>query len=189
MSKKIVSLIIFGVVCLIFLFYCLISFNNKENNAPTISIDTNVSKFSIKATNQDFLQGVSAFDTEDGDVTKSLVIENISNFTENNTRIITYVAFDSANNVSKLDREISYTDYKSPQITAKGDLIFDVGVKDSEILEKLSCYDIIDGDISDKIVIQINGLNRNKVGTQSVNFGITNSCGDTSYSTFDITIR
>lgn len=189
MNKKLVSLIIFAVVCLVFVFYCRISFSDKENNAPTISIDTNISKFSINATNQDFLQGVSAFDTEDGDVTKSLVIENISDFTEDNTRIITYVAFDSANNVSKLDREISYTDYKSPQITAKGDLTFDAGVKDSEILEQLSCYDIIDGDISDKIVIQINGLNRYKTGTQSVNFGITNSCGDTSYCAFDITIR
>ena len=65
-----------------------------------------LSKHSLYATGTDtdkLLEGVTAYDSHDGDVTASLLIEKVTE-TGNGEVIVTYAAMDSSNNVAELSR-------------------------------------------------------------------------------------
>lgn len=51
------------------------------------------------------LEGIAAFDDEDGDVTERIVIEKIMENREGNSVVVFYAASDSAGNVGKCTRE------------------------------------------------------------------------------------
>ncbi|MBQ9150380.1 hypothetical protein IJX73_05560, partial [bacterium] len=59
-------------------------------------------------TEEDLLKGVSANDSRSGDVSDTLVIESLSDFTEEGKRIITYAAVDESMNVGRCERTIVY---------------------------------------------------------------------------------
>lgn len=147
------------------------------NQAPVITIKNTDNKISVKSTNDDLLKGVSATDKEDGDVTSSVIIESISKIFDNNTRTITYVAFDSNNNVAKMTREITYTDYVKPQITSPAHIYVAKG-DTKEILSQIKATDVIDGDISSQVKLEINRVSKNIPGDYPVRASVTNTCGD-----------
>lgn len=151
----------------------------NNNAAPVITIEAQSNEFSVKDSVDDLLKGVKAVDKEDGIVTESVIIESISQIIDGNKRTITYVAFDSDNNVTKYDRDIVYTDYVSPTFTSPKQIKVKVGTS-SEILSKLSATDVIDGDISDQIKLEVNNVNAGVPGEYSVKISVTNSCGDVS---------
>ncbi|MCC8066433.1 MAG: DUF5011 domain-containing protein [Clostridiales bacterium] len=53
---------------------------------------------------EDLLDGVTAIDSEEGDVSDSLLIERVVSDAENGTATVIYVAKDSANNIVKVTR-------------------------------------------------------------------------------------
>lgn len=151
---------------------------DANNTPPVITIEDGVSnEFSVKATQDDLLNGVVANDKEDGNVTESLIIESISQFVDENTRTVTYVAFDKSNNVTKLERDIVYTDYTKPVFTNDSHIYVQKGTA-KEILTQLSASDVIDGDISDQIKIEVNNVKSGVPGDYAVQITVTNSCGD-----------
>lgn len=78
---------------------------NLDRTAPVISFadDDRQLTYTKKTSEEDLLEGVSAVDDVDGDVTDSLLIEKISETADGNV-IVTYVALDAANNVTKKSR-------------------------------------------------------------------------------------
>lgn len=148
-----------------------------NNSAPVITIAEGSDKFSVKATEEDFLRGVSAEDEEDGNVTDSIIIESISQLYNGNKRSIVYVAFDSNNHVTKLEREIKYTDYKAPKFLNDTYITVPTGAA-AEILNELKASDVIDGDISSQIKLEVNSVQRGIPGKYPVRATVTNSCGD-----------
>lgn len=91
-----------------------------DKSGPAISMDTDSITVSAEASEKDLLQWVTAQDNTDGDVSQNLMIENMSNLMEGDTRIMTIVAFDSDGNVSKAQRSVTYNDYHAPQFTLDG---------------------------------------------------------------------
>ena len=61
-----------------------------------------------------FCAEVSAYDNQDGDLTSGIVIGGISKLISDNTAKITYMVFDSDNNMARMTRLVKYTDYKKP---------------------------------------------------------------------------
>lgn len=175
------------IAVILFAVYILLM-NIKSNEPPQISIGIDDDVFSVSDTSDVLLNGVTAYDKEDGDISSKIIIEPLSTFDNENKRVITYVVVDSDNNVTKVEKYISYSDYSSPEITADGELTFAIGTKDSDILSRMKCIDDIDGDISDKIIIQSSNLQRTKLGTYSITFSVANSCGDVISKTFDVKI-
>lgn len=184
----------------LFVLYCIFLFL-KNDSAPVISINSEPDAAGVslrisvdlkgEALTNALMSGVTATDREDGDVTDSIIIESLSAFTDidaqTHVREVVYVAFDSAKNVSKQKRLIAYTDYQKPEITADRDLIFTIGVTEAQILSHLHCIDVIDGDISNDISLRQNStLQTSTVGVQTLEFEVTNSCGDTVVATFDV---
>lgn len=76
-----------------------------DRTAPVISFaDTDKQLvYRENMSDEKLLEGVSAFDDVDGDVTDSVLVEKISE-TADGSVIVTYVALDSADNVAKRSR-------------------------------------------------------------------------------------
>lgn len=160
---------------------------DAKNSPPVITVESDSNVFSVYDDESAFLQGVSAVDKEDGIVTDSMIIESVSPFVDENTRIVTYAAFDSHNNVTKLEREITYSDYTPPTFTSKSHIYVEKGDY-AEILSHLTAYDVIDGDISDKIKLEVNNVIKGVPGDYAVELTVTNSCGDVSAQSIVVTV-
>lgn len=177
---NIILIIIVLIIFVMFGFYFVSSRNSTWDSPPEIIFEDDINnELSVDVTEHEIFKGVTAIDKEDGDVTDNMIIESISPFTSNNIRIITYVAFDSSNNVTKETRKISYTDYTSPKIIelSKPEI---TEQKVSEILKFFKAEDVIDGDISEKIKV-INLTQRtNNPNIFDLELSVTNSCGDTT---------
>lgn len=78
---------------------------NLDRNAPTISFEDEDRQlvYTEKTSEEELLEGVSAVDDMDGDVSDSLLVEKVSETADGGV-IVTYVALDSANNVAKKSR-------------------------------------------------------------------------------------
>lgn len=111
--KNTVIYIICAVIIAVLLSVIIYSFAIKpsqSNTPPLISLENNNNVFSSQADEKDFLEGISAVDKEDGDVTSSLVVESVVDKDENGTKIITYSVTDSDSNTTKFEREITIKD-------------------------------------------------------------------------------
>ncbi len=127
------------------------------------------------------LEGVTATDAEDGDVTDSIMVESISTFVEKDTVHVTYVAYDSQNHVSRSMRSVHFTDYVPPHFTMSGPMIFlskDVG----DLMNYVGAEDVVDGNISVKAHASFDDTTSAlaTVGTHDVEISVTNSLGDTA---------
>ena len=127
------------------------------------------------------LEGVTATDPEDGDVTDSVMVEGISHFTDQNTVDVTYVAYDSQNHVARAARQVRYTDYISPRFSMSGPMLF-LSKNVNDMMNYVGATDVIDGDISVKAHASFDDttIALATVGTHDVEISVTNSLGDTS---------
>ena len=126
------------------------------------------------------LQGVSARDNIDGDVTASLVVENVRLVNSRGTAAVTYAAFDSAGNVAKARREVRYNNYKSPHFTLNAPLLYPYE-KDFDVFQAIGAKDDLDGDISHHVRAMLTEDNPvSNMGTHMVQFQVSNSMGDTT---------
>ena len=125
------------------------------------------------------LKDITAIDVEDGDITSSVVVESVSQFVEEGHCIITYAAFDSANNVTKLTRHLFLTDYVHPRFRITEPLEFNYSSTFSP-LSVVGAYDCIEGDISDRVKMSFVNQEESitSVGAHMVEFRVTNSLGD-----------
>lgn len=99
--KKVVLLI--GGIDIILLGVCLFLFLGKDRTAPVITFGENPVSYEEGMDEELLLQGVTAVDAKDGDVSDSLLVEKIAG-TNGKEVIVTYVARDSSNNVGKASR-------------------------------------------------------------------------------------
>lgn len=159
-----------------------------DTTPPVISCDQEVLEVSVKAEEKELLQGVTAQDNRDGDLTGQIVVDHISTLVTADTAKISYVVFDSANNVGKLTRTIRYTDYETPRFQLSGPLRYQVG-NTVTLLDRLSAQDVLDGDISNTIRITTQNLNIAMEGIYSITLQVTNSLGDTSILPLSVIIQ
>lgn len=150
-----------------------------DRTPPTITCEGEVLEVSVEADRSELLQGVTAWDDRDGDLTDKVLVEHVSNLTGANTARITYVVFDSADNAATCSRTIRYTDYQKPRFRLTAPLHYYVG-DTITLLDRLTAVDVIDGDLQDKIRLTASNLTNTLAGTYHVTVQVTNSLGDTS---------
>ncbi|MBQ2517292.1 MAG: hypothetical protein II536_00530 [Clostridia bacterium] len=176
-------LAVLSVVAAVFLIYIWQERLRGSNRKPAIICPTASIRVSVESLsdNSILLRDVTAMDVEDGDITGSLVVESVSQFVEKDHCIVTYAAFDSDNNVSKLTRHLFLTDYVPPRFTISAPLEF--GYSSSfNPLANVGAYDCIDGDISDRVkMVMLNPDDDiTAIGKHAVQYRVTNSLGDVS---------
>lgn len=123
-----------------------------DAHGPEIHMDKTEIQVSINATEEELLQGVTAIDKKDGDVTDRLLVERMSMFLESGKRRVTIDAFDDNHNVTKAERIIRYTDYISPRIILSHPLRVPVN-NINQLMEYITVQDCLEGDISDSLQI------------------------------------
>lgn len=181
-----VCVLLFGLATL---GYTLVCVAGDDHTAPVIMLETDTLELSVTAGNEVLLQGVTARDNRDGDVTASIVVEGVSNITDAHTATITYAAFDSSGNVSKTTRTLHYTDYTAPRFGLSRALVFSAGTS-SNVLDCVTARDVVDGDISRQVkgtlVSDTGGLIQ--PGVHTVDFRVTNSMGQTVHIALPVDI-
>ena len=172
---KRISIILFAIITLLFLVFRLVEVLGRDDEAPAITVVGETLEVSVEDSEEKLLKGITATDNKDGDVTDSIVVEKISKFV-NGKRTVTYAVCDTSNNYGRATREITYKDYTPPRFTLKEPLIF-YDSYDLDWSSKVGAYDVIDGDISRNVKVDIS-YDKDKY---DIEFSVTNSAGDTSH--------
>ena len=158
---------------------------------PTINVPSESITVSVKGGDEAILEGVTAEDNRDGDLTDQLFIESRSGFDKDKKFTVNIAVSDSANHITKATREVSYSDYTAPQFELSGPLVFPKAANsqdDVNIVAYLTAHDVLDGNVSNKI--RISGdytMNVYSEGDYPMEFIVTNSMGDTS--TLPVTVK
>ena len=153
-----------------------LSYKDRDDNPPVISSNQDVLHLSVKATDKDFLKGVTAKDDRDGDVTSTLVVSGKSNFIEEGVIRVDYAAFDSHNNVGTYSRKVIFDDYHSPRFSSKSTLVLRSG--SSYDFSFFEAEDVLSGEISNKIKILTNTSVTGSSSEYPIELEVTNSYGD-----------
>lgn len=155
---------------------------------PVIHIAPEPLEISVNSPKGILLQDVTAEDDISGDVTDSIVLESIRLLDRDGRISVGYAAFDDAGNVVKLQREVLYTNYRSPRFTLSGPLLYPFG-RNFDVLNEISAKDSIDGDIPHHVRAMLTeDASLSSVGTHMVQFQVSNSLGDTTTEIFPVEI-
>jgi hypothetical protein len=173
----ILSLVLLGVSSSFAGYYRIRFVSAKDRIAPIINMDSKEITVSCKDSDDALLRGITAQDARDGDVTENLLIESLSNFTEDGYRIMTVAAFDSSNNAVKASRKVRYNDYRPPEFSLTEALRFPLN--STNLMGTLTAADVLDGDLTDNIKITSEEyIETDEVGTYAVTYSVSNSAGD-----------
>ena len=183
-KTRIFVVIFFIISVLLFGGYTLIRAVTVDRTLPIIEMDSDEVTISVKGGDAAILEGIKASDEKDGDITGNLFVESKSTFIEKGIFKATIAVADSDNHVTKVERKVTYSDYRSPQFTLTEPLKFLTTREnrdDLNIAESLRANDVVDGDISNKIEISSEySINGYTTGDSHMEFIVTNSMGDTS---------
>ena len=182
MKRRIwLPLMVLVVTLLIFGAYRIYARHITDNVAPKITIDETGGMLQISTLDPEdaLLQGVTAQDSRDGDVTPSILIESVGNINDKDQVVVVYAAFDRAGNVAKAQRTVQYTDYQAPRFTLNASLAFAYGSR-FDVLGYVGAQDQLDGDIRRRVkATLLDGATISDEGIHDVQFRVTNSLGDT----------
>lgn len=149
-----------------------------DSKAPVLTAESEELKISVKDGTEKLLEGVTAMDEKDGDLTSQIQIEYISDFHSDRTRTVSYVVVDSAMNVAKLKRTVKYKDYRGPRFSLKEDPVYTL-FDEVDIISAIRAEDVIDGDISNQIrLVSTVSDGTQSSGTIKYTFAVSSSSGD-----------
>lgn len=190
MKKRTGLFLVLIAVCLATFFgYRMVKRLGTDTKAPTIHMNSGVQQISVQASKSALLQGITAEDDTDGDVTASLVVESIRLTDPHGKVTVSYAAFDRAGNVAKASRQVQYTDYHSPRFSLETPLVFPQTAS-VDVLGRVRVTDLLDGDITRRV--RATSLAEDSVanfGTHEVEFRVSNSLGDTVSLTLPVEVH
>lgn len=166
---------------LVFAGYLVFRQVRADHTGPEISVSGGIPEVSVRDPQDTYLQGVTAKDDRDGDVTDRMLVESVYGITEDHQATVTYAAFDRAGNVTKAQRQIRFTDYHSPRFTLEQALVFP-STSGLDVMDYIGARDVIDGDMIHRVRATLisNSGTLSDVGVHDVKLQVTNSLGDTA---------
>lgn len=181
-----ITVIVFVVVLIAYVGFSFIAKVTTDTTIPEIQIETDELEISVKDKKEALLQGVTAFDQKDGDITDKVLVETVSKFITPGEFNVTYAVADDDNHVTKATRRVRYTDYTPPEFYMKRALVYSVD-EAVDIRSAVGARDCIDGDISDRVTITATDYVQNTTGVFSVSLQVSNSMGHMIY--LDVTVH
>lgn len=168
-----------GIICLTGSYGAFLHYYNQKDagEAPVISFDNERIEISVNDEESALLDGVKAYDKEDGDLSKEVFVESISAFDENKDRMVTCAVFDSNKHVTKAVRRIHYKDYTKPKIYLKDKFMSNI-ISNADVNKLLGAVSCVDGDISNRITIQLSVAEN--INNYQVNVSVKDSTGEIS---------
>lgn len=176
---KIFLIVLLAVVSALYGFTILYGSANGANVPPVLNSDRDVLEITVDADPSALLAGLTASDQQDGDLTGRIQIAGISKLINDNTAKVTYIVFDSDQNMATLVRPVRYTDYTHPRFYLTQPLIY-YRNESMIIVDRLGAHDVLDGDISQSVrVSMLNATDTPEI--YQITCQVTNSMGDTVY--------
>lgn len=174
-----IILIILIAACVAALFgYRMLDNLQNDTLPPEIVLEENILEISVFDSKNVLLQGVTARDKKDGDVTDLIVVERVRLQNADGTILVSYAAFDRSGNVAKAQREARYTDYQPPKLMLSQPLMFPYG-SNFDVLNVVGAQDVLDGDIQHRVrATPTEESSIGERGVHNVRFQVTNSLGD-----------
>ncbi|MBC2116990.1 immunoglobulin-like domain-containing protein [Listeria booriae] len=162
----------------------IITVTITSNDAPTFTTSDVYLKVGDKFNPY---AGITASDTEDGDLTDRIDIESSDvDMTQAGTYAVEYSVTDSDNNTTKITRHVYVRTNDKPVIHAS-DQTFKAGAS-FDPLAGMSASDTEDGDITANVTITANDVDANQAGTYHVTYSVTDSDDNTTTKTITITV-
>ena len=146
---------------------------------PQINCSQELLEVSASDPESALLVGLTASDPQDGDLTHKITISGISKLITNDTAKVTYIVFDSDDNMASCTRRIRYTDYRRPVFSVEEPLVYSV-TEEPALLSRLKATDVVDGDISNNIRVSTLEASANSE-VFHVTVQVNNSVGDTAW--------
>ena len=98
-------IVLFTITLIAFTFIFIREKLTEDKTIPKITVKGEIIDVSLKATDKELLQGISAYDEKDGDLTGDIIIESVSRFIETGVSKVTYAVCDSDNNITTATRK------------------------------------------------------------------------------------
>lgn len=172
-----ITVLLFAAALVIFIGSKAYSRFFQDTTPPTITCQSDTVEVRLGEDRSALLRGVSAHDDKDGDLTDRIMIQGVTQLIGSNTAKVTYVVFDTANNMASCTRTVRYSDYQKPFFSMDLPAVYTLG-STVTLLDRLYAHDVVDGDISANIRIVSQNVNVKEPGTYSVTAQVSNSLGD-----------
>ncbi len=187
---RVTIVLVFVLSVIAFIAYNVMARMVEDHTPPVITCDSDTVTVSVEDDDSALLQGMTAEDNRDGDLTDSIRVSSMSNFTEPGKRTANYAVFDSSNQVATYSRTVEYTDYTSPQIQLSEPLRFSMEqMEDINLGENMTVQDCLDGDISSQIRATFSdNAYISQAGNYEVTVQVSNSAGDTCSVPLTVTV-
>lgn len=188
---RIFRLIISLLFVVVFAVFSVVFISEKikeDKTIPVITIENEIIDVSLKTKNEELLQGVTAYDEKDKDLTDKVIVESISRFIEKGVCKVTYAVCDSNNNVAKATRKIRYKDYESPTIKLDESLCYSL-YEMINLNEAIRAVDCIEGDISRNLIITSKDYVSAVEGVFTLNIFASNKNGDSTEITLPLVVE
>lgn len=158
--------------------------SSDQMDKPVISCPKDVLEVSASAKESDLLVDITAKDNQDGDLTERVIVASVSKLISHNTARVTYLVFDSDDNMGMAQRIIRYTDYRKPWFQINEPLIYST-TENISVLDRITAYETAEKDIHDQIrVSTLAGTDNSEVFDVTVQ--VTNAMGDTAWLTLPV---
>ncbi len=186
---KIAVLVLFLAAVGIFGTERILAYSGRDPSPPEISSDREILEIPCSYTEEQLLEGLTAWDDTDGDLTSEILAGSFSRFIDTGLCNVTYVVFDSANQPASLTRQVRFTDYHSPRFMLTEPLIFSEGEGSySAAMERIGAEDLLDGDRTEWVTQTETDVNYQRAGTYHITLQVDNSYGDTSEASLPVHI-
>ncbi|MBQ4046143.1 MAG: hypothetical protein II627_06790 [Lachnospiraceae bacterium] len=157
-------------------------YKNHDSVPPVITIEGEQIDYNVlEPDTTPLMQGVTASDNRDGDITSQVVVENMGPLLSDLTRDVTYVVCDSYNNIARASRKIRLRKYSSPRWQISEPLRFPNN-KIINLASYITATDCLDDAISNRIRCTSGYFfDSSEPGGGEMSFQVTNSASDTSF--------
>lgn len=187
---RIIVCLMFVASCVIFGIYTVKIRMVEDHTPPVITCEEDTISVSVEAEESELLQGVTAKDNRDGDITKSIRISSKSHFMEKGKCTVEYIVFDKANQAGTAQRTLIYTDYTSPKIHLTKPLKYTVSeLKSADLTADMTAEDCLDGDLTNQIRTSLgDSFYDYEPGTYEITAQVSNSYGDVCAVPLEVTV-
>ncbi len=121
--------------------------------------------------------GAAATDNADGDISASMVVNNLVSTATPATYTVTYDVSDSSGNSAHAERTVNVLPSAPPVITLLGEVVIEHEVHTPYQDAGATALDNVDGDISANIVTS-NPVNADALGSYTITFSVSDSAGN-----------
>ncbi len=172
-------LVLFSITFVAFSFVFIREKMTEDTTIPQITIEDEIIDVSLEATDEELLEGITAYDEKDGDLTDRIIIESVSRFIEPGVSRVTYAVCDDDNNITSATRKIRYEGYESPRFHLNRSLCYSV-YETPKLKNVVTVTDSLAGDITSYLILTSDDYTKSVAGVFTVTAKVTTEKGDTA---------